>query len=211
MPHSHAAGTVEFVIGYLHGTACADNVVLTSGGVGYVVITAHPLTIGDTYNLWIHTVVSETAIACYGFDTVEARDLFLALLKTPGVGGRTACEIVASDTPTNVAGRLSAGDVAWLQTVKGIGKSTAAKIIATVTIPAHLSAATPTPGTAIRGASPPSPAVTTGDDIADTLIELTGANAADALSVVYKLREQHPGISEDDLIRHGLTALRKDF
>ncbi len=166
------------MLAYLRGVPVAPDILLTSSGTGFRVVCPTPLTVGRDTDLWIHHQHTDSGDTLYGFETTDARDLFAALLRCPGVGGRTAADIIAAGEVPQVVARLRAADVDWLTGVRGIGRAKAAKLVATVNVPDHLSA----DDTAIA-AAPAAPA----DDLAEAVAALAGtdpAAAADTLAVL---------------------------
>jgi len=188
------------MIGYIKGHVVDPSCILTDGGVGYTVHTPHPLPVGNTVHLWIHTVISDNAITCYGFTTPVQRTLFAALLKVPGIGGRTAADILAAAEPDAIAAAASNQDTSFFTAIRGIGKNTATKLVATLTIPPELTHA----GTATM-ALPSSRASTTGDDIVDTIITITAVTPELALDTVTRLRATHT--DEPSLISAAIREL----
>jgi Holliday junction DNA helicase RuvA len=111
-----------------------DHVVVVAGGVGYrLAVSAETLrhvpAVGRTATLHSHLVVREDALALYGFATEEERDLFLALIGVQSVGPKVALAVLSGGAPRELVGAVAAGDVARLQSVPGIGKRTAERIV----------------------------------------------------------------------------------
>ena len=72
-------------------------------GVGYEVSLASTslYSVGDSVELYIHTVVRPDALILYGFTSLDDRHLFETLLATPGVGlGSRAASQKGGDRPT---------------------------------------------------------------------------------------------------------------
>ncbi len=84
--------------------------------------------VGETTRLYTSFQVREDSQALYGFETVAERDLFEALLKISGIGGRTALAIL--DLPRNrIVEAIAAGDADVLRQVQGVGPKTAGRIV----------------------------------------------------------------------------------
>ncbi len=113
----------------------ADHVVILTGqGIGYrLAVSAETLrhvpAIVRPVTLHSHLVVRDDALALFGFATEEERDLFLALIGVQSVGPKVALAVLGGGTPRELVKALAAGDVARLQSVPGIGKRTAERII----------------------------------------------------------------------------------
>jgi Holliday junction DNA helicase RuvA len=111
-----------------------DHVVLVAGGVGYrLAVSAETLrhvpAVGRTVTLHSHLVVRDDALALYGFATEEERDLFLALIGVQSVGPKVALAVLSGGAPRELVAAVASGDVARLQSVPGIGKRTAERIV----------------------------------------------------------------------------------
>ena len=125
------------MIGYLRGTvlrAAADQVVLETGGVGYLVSV--PLTtrehvgaLGGTAELHVHTHVREDQLALYGFASVDELEFFKMLIEVDGVGPRVALAILGSAHLDVLKRAILADDVAPIRRAPGVGAKTAAKVI----------------------------------------------------------------------------------
>ncbi len=111
-----------------------DHVVVLTGGVGYrLAVSAETLrhvpAVGATVALHSHLVVRDDALALYGFATEAERDLFLALIGVQSVGPKVALAVLSGGSPRELLAAVAAGDVARLQSVPGIGKRTAERIV----------------------------------------------------------------------------------
>jgi len=108
-------------------------VVLSVGGVGLLVNLTE-----DTYlqcrpgmKKAFHTylVVREDQLSLYGFETMEARDLFIHLISVAGVGPKTGLAALSALTPDTVRRAITGDQPEIFTRVPGIGKKTAQKII----------------------------------------------------------------------------------
>lgn len=109
------------------------DVVIDCGGVGYHVnISLHTFSlIPSTEKLRLYTFlqVREDAHTLYGFVEKSERELFKLLLTVNGIGAGTARTMLSSLTPKQIINALAAGDVATVQSIKGIGSKTAQRAI----------------------------------------------------------------------------------
>jgi len=102
-------------------------------GVGFVVnVASRTLTEipapGESVRLYTSFQVREDSQTLFGFSTPAERDLFEALLKISGIGGKTAIAIL--DLPRErIVAAIAAGDSEVLRTVPGIGAKTAGRIV----------------------------------------------------------------------------------
>ncbi|TSC84507.1 MAG: holliday junction DNA helicase RuvA [Parcubacteria group bacterium Gr01-1014_17] len=103
------------------------------GGVGYKVWatddTLHQLKIGTESNLRTHHTVREDAQELFGFLEEDDLKLFELLLGVPGIGPKTALNILNVATPETLRRSITSGETAYLTKISGIGKKTADKII----------------------------------------------------------------------------------
>jgi Holliday junction DNA helicase RuvA len=111
-----------------------DHVVVETAGVGYrLAVSAETLrqvpAVGRMVTLHSHLVVRDDALALYGFATEEERDLFLALIGVQSVGPKVALAVLGGGSPRELLAAVASGDVARLQSVPGIGKRTAERIV----------------------------------------------------------------------------------
>lgn len=109
------------------------NVIIDCGGVGYQLnISLHTFSqIPDQENLklFTHLQVKEDSHTLFGFTTTSERDIFRLLISVSGVGASTARTMLSSLTPTQVREGIAVGDVALIQSIKGIGAKTAQRVI----------------------------------------------------------------------------------
>jgi Holliday junction DNA helicase RuvA len=83
---------------------------------------------GGNVRLYTSFQVREDSQSLFGFETPAERDLFEALLKISGIGGKIALAIL--DLPRDrIVAAIAAGDAAVLQRVQGVGPKTAGRIV----------------------------------------------------------------------------------
>jgi len=125
------------MIAFLTGTVLAirgTELTLDVHGVGYQVLCSRSavetLALNEKAALVIYTDVTENAIRLYGFaDELEKQVFLLLVHRVKGVGTRTALGIVSSVGKRELLKIIGAGDLARLQTIRGIGKKTAERIV----------------------------------------------------------------------------------
>ena len=108
--------------------------VVTGDGVGYEVNV--PLGLAERLppaggEVELHTVlvVRDDAFELYGFATGRDRELFQRLRTPSGVGPRLALAILGALPPDRVVRAIRAKDHRTLQTVSGVGRKTAERIV----------------------------------------------------------------------------------
>lgn len=111
-----------------------DGAVIDVGGVGFrmemsgTTLRSLPKVGGDVAVL-THLHVREEALQLFGFSTAEERDLFLRLISVSKIGPRLALAALSIRSPRDVRRAIAGGDVALFQSVPGIGKKTAERLI----------------------------------------------------------------------------------
>jgi len=109
------------------------DVVIDCNGVGYLLnISLHTFSqIPDqeALKLYTHLIVREDSHTLYGFASVAEREIFKLLLSVSGIGPNTGRMMLSSLTPQQVKEGIAHSDVALIQSIKGIGAKTAARVI----------------------------------------------------------------------------------
>ena len=124
------------MITHLEGKLVEKNptdVVIDCNGVGYFInISLHTFSqIPDRENLRLYTYlqVREDSHSLYGFSSKTEREIFKLLISVSGIGANIARTMLSSLTPDQVKEGIASGDVALIQSVKGIGAKTAQRVI----------------------------------------------------------------------------------
>ncbi|EPR72800.1 Holliday junction DNA helicase RuvA [Winogradskyella psychrotolerans RS-3] len=109
------------------------DVVIDCNGVGYFInISLHTYSqIPDKEHLRLYTYlqVREDSHSLYGFSSNVEREIFKLLISVSGIGTNTARTMLSSLSPDQVKEGIAGGDVALIQSVKGIGVKTAQRVI----------------------------------------------------------------------------------
>jgi Holliday junction DNA helicase RuvA len=124
------------MIGRLRGRAVAygpTGLVLDVGGVGYR-LHATPSALRNAQAeeevvLETHLHVRDDALELYGFAEPGERELFEQLLAVSGVGPKVALAIVSGYSPAELRRAIVREDDALFQTIPGIGKKTAQRVV----------------------------------------------------------------------------------
>jgi Holliday junction DNA helicase RuvA len=125
------------MIGLLRGTywrSAGTELVLDVGGVGYrLVVTEQTIEAArqadGPVELSVHTALRQDALVLFGFATEGEREVFEVLVTTPGVGPATAMATLSTLGAAGVAAAVSIEDASAFESVSGIGKKTAARIV----------------------------------------------------------------------------------
>ncbi len=112
----------------------AEGLVLDVNGVGYLVAASaaalRKAPVGDgevVVETYLH--VREDALQLYGFVDAAERELFTQLLTVNGVGPKVALAVVSGSSTADLRRAIALEDVARFQTIPGIGKKTAERIV----------------------------------------------------------------------------------
>ena len=79
--------------------------------------------------LYVHEAIREDAYVLYGFFSKKERELFQLLITVSGVGANTARMVLSSMSVGELCAAISTGNAKLIQSIKGIGKMTAQRII----------------------------------------------------------------------------------
>lgn len=79
--------------------------------------------------LFIHLQIKEDGHTLFGFFDKEEKDIFLLLISVSGVGASTARMMLSSIRPDEISTAIIQGNIKLLESVKGIGKKTAERLI----------------------------------------------------------------------------------
>jgi len=109
------------------------DVVIDCNGVGYLLnISLHTysqISNQENLKLFTHLQVKEDSHTLFGFASLAERKIFRLLISVSGIGASTARTMLSSLTPKQVREGIAIGDVALIQSVKGIGLKTAQRVI----------------------------------------------------------------------------------
>lgn len=86
-------------------------------------------TVGSTVKVYTWLYHREDQMRLFGFLTPAERNLFLDLTKVEGIGPKQALKILSGLDNAALETALEEGDVARLQSIPGIGKKTAQKMV----------------------------------------------------------------------------------
>lgn len=125
------------MIGRLEGVLLEKrptSVLIDVAGVGYEVLV--PLSTfaelpdeGKVVSLRIHTHVREDALVLFGFRSAREREVFELLLLASRVGPKLALTVLSGIDPEDLVDAIRSGEVAVLQSVPGIGRRMAERIV----------------------------------------------------------------------------------
>lgn len=79
--------------------------------------------------LYVYEAIREDAYVLYGFANKKEREMFELLITVSGVGTNTARMMLSSMSVPELCNVISTGNAKLMQSIKGIGKMTAQRII----------------------------------------------------------------------------------
>ncbi len=147
--------------------------------------------------LQTHLIVREDAHLLFGFADMAEKEMFLLLIAISGVGANTARVMLSYMKPDELSRAIIQGNVKQLESIKGIGKKTAERIVVELRDKlAKQPAETNLNISAWKGN-------TLQSDALNALIAL-GINRQAADQAIQKVLEQDPGIGLELLIKKAL-------
>jgi Holliday junction DNA helicase RuvA len=109
------------------------HIVVDCNGIGYLLhISLHTyeqLPSDELLTIFTHLSIKEDAHTLYGFVTKVEREIFRLLISVSGVGPSIARTMLSSMTSEEIQQAIASGNVALIQSVKGIGAKTAQRLI----------------------------------------------------------------------------------
>lgn len=110
-----------------------DHGVIECAGVGYRFLSTPPtlgrLTRGEKARVLTTLVVKEDAMTLYGFTDDDAREMFHRLTTVTGLGPKLALAALSVFEPAELAGHITAGDSKTIQSIPGVGKKMADRLV----------------------------------------------------------------------------------
>lgn len=173
-------------------------------GVGYEVFislnTYTAISAKEGGRLYTHLQVKEDAHVLYGFADVVEKEIFVQLISVSGVGASTARMVLSSLKPDEVRQAVASGNVRLLESIKGIGRKTAERLVLELKDKTAKAVALPgTPG----AAATPDPRT----DAVNTLVAL-GISKNQADIAVQKVLAAEPHQTNlEDLIKKALKNI----
>ena len=181
-----------------------ERLVVDVGGVGYLVHVSLQTFIdlppaGASVRLLVHTEVREDAIELFGFAEPREQALFHLLRKVKGLGPRTSLTVLSGMRVGDLLAAIAGGDASRLQTIQGVGKRFAERIVVECRDGATLLAADAAP---VAPAHPPLPGAL--EEAVSALVNL-GYRRPEAERAVQRVARN--GEPVEEVIRAALQGL----
>ena len=110
-----------------------EGLVLDVNGVGYLVAATPAVmrraTAGSEVTVETYLHVREDALQLYGFADTGERALFEQLISVSGIGPKVALAIVSGYSPAELRRAIAREDSALFETIPGIGRKTAQRVV----------------------------------------------------------------------------------
>lgn len=184
-----------------------DHAVIECAGVGYRFLASPPtlatLTRGEQRRVLTAMVVKDDGVTLYGFADDEAREMFHRLQSVSGLGPKLALAALSVFGPAELATHIAERDAKRIQTIPGVGKKMAERIV--------LELKDKVAGMVATEESAPTPAVNASfasEQVVEALQGL-GFPERSARPVVDQVAEAHPDAPTSTLLRAALAQLGK--
>lgn len=180
-----------------------------AAGVGYGLnISLNTFTAIQTkkeVKLYVYEAIREDAHVLYGFYNKKEREMFELLITVSGVGTNTARMMLSGMSVAELCNAISTGNAKLIQSVKGVGKMTAQRIIVDLRdkivalgiadeIPAGGSVAAPV-NNAVR-------------DEAVAALTMLGFSPAPTQKVVVQILQQQPELPVEQVVKLALKQIK---
>ena len=113
--------TVEHAVVDVHGVGYQADIPLST----YYVLPG----VGESVTLRTSLYVREDAMRLYGFATEDERSIFEMLIAVSSIGPRLALNMLSSIPAAELQACIAEAEVARLQTIPGIGRKTAERVV----------------------------------------------------------------------------------
>lgn len=162
--------------------------------------THHPIA-----KLYVYESIREDAHVLYGFYHKKEREMFELLITVSGVGANTARMMLSGMSVSELCNAISTGNARLIQSIKGIGKMTAQRIIVDLRdkivalgiadeIPAGGSVAAPV-NNAVR-------------DEAVAALTMLGFSPAPTQKVVVQILQEQPTLPVEQVVKLALKQIK---
>lgn len=186
-----------------------DHAVIECAGVGYRFLATPPtlgrLTRGENRRVLTSMVVKDDGVTLYGFADTDERTMFHKLQTVTGLGPKLALAALTVFEPGELAARISASDAKAVQSIPGVGKKMADRIVLELKDKLEGLYAVAADATASAPAAPAG-ASFAAEQVVEALVGL-GFGEKMARPVVDKLVAENPDEATSTLLRAALTQL----
>ena len=162
-------------------------------------------TSGGIVKLYVYEAIREDAHLLYGFATKKEREMFELLITVSGVGSNTARMMLSSMSVPELCNAISTGNARLIQSIKGIGKMTAQRIIVDLRDKiVALGIASEIPA----GGSVQAPVNNAVRDEAVAALTMLGFSPAPTQKVVVAILQQDPTLPVEQVVKLALKQIK---
>ena len=155
--------------------------------------------------LYVYEAIREDAHVLYGFINNKEREMFMLLITVSGVGTNTARMMLSGMSVSELCNAISTGNAKLIQSIKGIGKMTAQRIIVDLRdkiVALGIADEIPAGGTM---AAPVNNAVR---DEAVAALTMLGFSPAPTQKVVVQILQQQPTLPVEQVVKLALKQIK---
>ena len=155
--------------------------------------------------LYVYEAIREDAYVLYGFYNKKEREMFQLLITVSGVGTNTARMMLSGMSVAELCQAISTGNAKLIQSIKGIGKMTAQRIIVDLRdkiVALGIADEIPAGGTI---AAPVNNAVR---DEAVAALTMLGFSPAPTQKVVVAILQQQPDLPVEQVVKLALKQIK---
>ena len=199
---------IEYIKGELTGLTPAQATV-EAAGVGYglniSLNTFSAIQGKKEVKLYVYEAIREDAHVLYGFINKKEREMFLLLITVNGVGANTARMMLSGISVSELCNAISTGNARLIQSIKGIGKMTAQRIIVDLKEKiVALGIADEIPA----GGSVQVPVNNQVKDEAVSALTMLGFSPAPTQKVVVKILQEQPDLPVEQVVKLALKQIK---
>jgi Holliday junction DNA helicase RuvA len=155
--------------------------------------------------LYVYEAIREDAYVLYGFKDKKEREMFQLLITVSGVGANTARMMLSGMSVAELCNAISTGNAKLIQSVKGVGKMTAQRIIVDLRdkiVDLGIASEIPAGGTMT---APVNNAVR---DEAVAALTMLGFSPAPTHKVVTQILQEHPQLPVEQVVKLALKQIK---
>ena len=155
--------------------------------------------------LYVYEAIREDAYVLYGFVNKKEREMFELLITVNGVGANTARMMLSGMSVAELCNAISTGNSRLIQSIKGIGKMTAQRIIVDLRDKiVALGIAEEIPA----GGQMAAPVNTQVRDEAVSALTMLGFSPAPTQKVVLQIRQEQPELPVEQVVKLALKQIK---
>ena len=203
-------GMIEYIKGELTELTPALATV-EAAGVGYGLnislntFTALQKEERKMVKLYVFEIIREDAHVLYGFINKKEREMFELLITVSGVGANTARMMLSGMSVSELCNAISTGNARLIQSIKGIGKMTAQRIIVDLRDKiVALGIAEEIPA----GGSVSAPVNNAVRDEAVAALTMLGFSPAPTQKVVVQILQEQPTLPVEQVVKLALKQIK---